>query len=374
MNWQIFILPVLAQWGLFTAVYLLAVKKNDFSLVDIFWSLSFLLTFILGLFLSPLEFHLATYILGFLITIWSLRLAGYLAIRSFEKKEEDFRYTAMRREWGVQANKIAYFKIFILQAFLSIIISSPIYLFHFYGQTKGSPWLLYTGAALSFIGFLIETIADFQKSQFKKLQKYNSNLNLRFLKHGLWKFSRHPNYFGEALFWWGIGIALLNYLPWYFALTGPVILNLLLLKVSGVPLLEKSYQNNSEYESYKKVTSGFILLPQGEMWAKNGTLFLFSAIAFIVMLTVTIWASLQQNLFTEVSWSGSPMWFQATIVDFYINQFILWFWVFKLEKNIWHKLIWFVLFVAFGSMGTTSFIIYRIIKKRPLFPETKILN
>jgi Protein of unknown function (DUF1475) len=91
------------------------------------------------------------------------------------------------------------------------------------------------------------------------------------------------------------------------------------------------------------------------------------AILFLVMLATTIWAGMQQNLLTEFSWTNSPMWFQATLIDFYINQFILWLWVLYLEPKWWVRLLWLVLFMTLGSMGTSLFIIYRLITKKSLF-------
>ena len=88
---------------------------------------------------------------------------------------------------------------------------------------------------------------------------------------------------------------------------------------------------------------------------------------FSIMLGTTIWASLQQNLFTEFSWSNSPMWFKATIVDFYLNQFIIWLWVCYLEKKHLVKAFWFVAFFCTGSMGTAIYIIIRILRKKSLF-------
>lgn len=93
----------------------------------------------------------------------------------------------------------------------------------------------------------------------------------------------------------------------------------------------------------------------------------FFFILFIIMLLTTIWAWSQQDLFTEVNWSGSPMWFQATIVDFYINQLVLWLWVVYLEKKSWVKAMWLVLFICFGSMGTTLYIMQRLFLKKDLF-------
>lgn len=101
---------------------------------------------------------------------------------------------------------------------------------------------------------------------------------------------------------------------------------------------------------------------------KTAKIVLFSLL-FLLMLGTTIWASLQQNLFTEFSLSGSPMWFTATLVDFYINQIILWFWVVWVEKSHLAKAIWLVLFVCFGSMGTCAYIIMKLIQNKNLFQK-----
>jgi len=93
---------------------------------------------------------------------------------------------------------------------------------------------------------------------------------------------------------------------------------------------------------------------------------IFFALLFILMLSMTIYASNHQNLFTEFDWSGSPEWFQATIVDFYINQLILWLWVVKIENKLITKFLWLVLFVCFGGMGTAGYIIIRLIQNKPL--------
>lgn len=89
-------------------------------------------------------------------------------------------------------------------------------------------------------------------------------------------------------------------------------------------------------------------------------------LSFLLMLGTTIWASLQQNIFTEFDWSNSPMWFQATLVDFYINQLILWLWVFKLETNNYVRFFWLIIFIGLGSMGTTLYIIIRLWNKKSL--------
>ena len=99
---------------------------------------------------------------------------------------------------------------------------------------------------------------------------------------------------------------------------------------------------------------------------KKTALIFINVILFLLMLATTVWASLQQNLFTEFSWTGSPMWFQATLIDFYINQFILWLVVVYLEKSNSIRMLWFILFFCFGSMGTTAYIIIKILSRKEL--------
>ena len=97
----------------------------------------------------------------------------------------------------------------------------------------------------------------------------------------------------------------------------------------------------------------------------------WAVVTFVLMLATTLWASFQQNLFTEFNWSGSPMWFQATIVDFYLNQIILWIWVVALEPKHWVKFVWLIIFVCFGSMGTALYILKRLFFKQSLLKEDR---
>jgi hypothetical protein len=100
---------------------------------------------------------------------------------------------------------------------------------------------------------------------------------------------------------------------------------------------------------------------------KNKILLFIFLLGFLLMLGTTIWASLQQNLFTEFSWTGSPMWFKATLIDFYINQIIIWIFILAIEENLWVKIITFPLCIMFGSMTTALYFVYRILAKKPIF-------
>ncbi|MFZ9001135.1 MAG: DUF1295 domain-containing protein [Bacteriovoracaceae bacterium] len=245
----------LSVFVFFNIFYIIARLKKDFSIIDTAWALSFVLIFLVSCFSSAYVASFRVNLIGVLVIIWAIRLSGYIFLRSKKIGKEDYRYAQWRKDWGNKANFIAYFKVFMLQALLALIIASPLYFIHLkpnsvpFGKVTD-----YIGLLIWVIGFLFESIADQQKANFKKNDKNKTKV----LDKGLWKYSRHPNYFGEALLWWGVALLALAEIPLYQALVGPFILNIFLLKVSGVSLLEQKYQGNTEYDAYKNKTSAFI--------------------------------------------------------------------------------------------------------------------
>jgi len=241
---------ILGPFILIHVTYLVAVLKNNFSVIDIIWGLGFVVLGAIGCNLSSWD-NSRENLLFTLILIWGLRLSTFLLIRNTGKKE-DFRYAQWRKQWGDQANRIAYFKVFLLQFMLMLIVGLPIFAVH-EGKQSALSLLDYLGIFIWMLGLGFEAVADHQKSVFKSKPE-NKN---KICQGGLWHLSRHPNYFGEALLWWGLGIISIN-TNQYWGLLGPLLINFLLLKISGVPLLEKRYENNKEYEAYKKITPRFI--------------------------------------------------------------------------------------------------------------------
>lgn len=240
----------------FNLFYLIARVKTDFSIIDVAWGLSFfLIAMTSSLSIGSID-STRTIVLLVLIGLWAIRLSGYIYLRSVKLGKEDYRYAEWRKDWGDKANIIAYFKVYLLQAVLALAVGSPIIIFQ-YNQKNSSgfgTYLDYIGIALWIVGFAFESIGDHQKNQFKNDSKNHGKI----LQSGLWKYSRHPNYFGEAVLWWGIFLIILNHSPWYYVVWGPLGLTFLLLKVSGVALLEQKYTGNNEYDSYKRRTSSFI--------------------------------------------------------------------------------------------------------------------
>ena len=242
----------------FTIFFVIAQILKNNSIVDIGWGLGFVVLSVYSLIYTSITSTLTftQIIITILVGLWGLRLFTYIGIRNF-KKPEDFRYIQMRKKWG-QKNVFmkAYFKVFMAQAAFMFIISLPI--LSAYTTTKNANSIfLILGIVVFLIGLIFESVGDYQLRTFVK----NINNKGHIMQSGLWKYTRHPNYFGETLIWWGIWIIVLSLPYFYISIISPVLITFLLLFVSGVPLLEKKYKNNPEFQEYAKRTSIFFPLP-----------------------------------------------------------------------------------------------------------------
>jgi steroid 5-alpha reductase family enzyme len=231
--------------------YVLGSWKRNHGLVDIAW----------GLGIGCLAARLAWAMRGsplqllqtVLVVLWSLRLSVYLFLRNWGKPE-DFRYAAWREKWRGSWWWRSFFQVYALQGALQLLVVFPLMLVFRDGvQEVGMVEVM--GAGLSLLGLLIETIADAQKFFFKR----DPGNRERIMQSGLWRYSRHPNYFGEAVFWWGIGLMALRVEWGWIGLLSPLLMNWLLLKVSGVPMLEERWVLRPEFEEYRRRTNRFVL-------------------------------------------------------------------------------------------------------------------
>lgn len=188
-----------------------------------------------------------------LVSIWGMRLALHLAKRNIGKGE-DFRYVNMRKRWGTDFPRLkAFLNVFVLQGVLLMIVSMPI-LFVMTGTSNQFYWWNGVGIAFWLLGFAYEVVGDYQLAQFKKNPQNKGKL----LTTGLWSTTRHPNYFGEACLWWGIFLVTLNEGRNAWGIIGPIVITLLLLFVSGVPLLEKKYKERADFKDYADQTALFV--------------------------------------------------------------------------------------------------------------------
>lgn len=251
---EILITNALAVAGMMVCVWLLSLPLRDASIVDMFWGLGFVLIAWTTWTQSSGD-PTRKLLLAVLITIWGLRLSGYIAWRNIGHGE-DPRYRAMREKAGDKFPLLSLIRVFLLQGVVMWIVSLPVQL----GQIPETPaptvWD-YLGAFLWAVGVFFESVGDFQLARFKA----NPENQGKVLNHGLWRFTRHPNYFGDFLMWWGIFLIALAASPsqnWWSGI-GPLIMSFFLMKVSGVTLLEKSLKESkgSAYDDYVQRTNAF---------------------------------------------------------------------------------------------------------------------
>lgn len=235
------------------------IKKNN-GLVDIAWGLSFVVTAISSLIISK-EISITKVVMLIVIILWGLRITIYLFVRNWNKKE-DFRYQAMRTKWQTKLKTKAFFKVFLTQSLFSYLISLPIIFTNLTIKNNFSlisKLSLLLGLIVFLIGYTFEVVGDYQLKKFKQ----NPLNKGKIMDLGLWKYTRHPNYFGEATLWWGIliiSLSTLNRLT-LIGIISPITITFLLLYVTGVPLLERRYKDNLEYQIYTEKTSKFFPMP-----------------------------------------------------------------------------------------------------------------
>lgn len=241
----------LAVFIYMTFLFIMAMAKKDNSIADIGWGIGFILVAFLTLFLEP-GFEIRHILVTGLVLIWGVRLAIHILMRN-KGKREDFRYAKWRREWGKYFVIRSYLQVFLLQGLLMLIICYQIILVNS-SEKPGINILDILGLMVWLFGFLFETVGDFQLLRFKR----DKNNKGKIMKSGLWRCTRHPNYFGEATMWWGIFLIALSVPRGWTALISPALITFMLLRVSGVTMLEKKYKGNKEFEEYAKRTSPFI--------------------------------------------------------------------------------------------------------------------
>jgi steroid 5-alpha reductase family enzyme len=246
-------LPYLLGAGFLT--WLASVPLRNVTIVDTLWSLMFVIAaFAYAASTTPLEPR--AQLLLVLVTIWGLRLALYLGRRNFGH-EEDRRYQKIRKRNEPGFTWKSLYLVFGLQALLAWVISLPL-LGGIAGDSSPLGWLDYAGVALWLVGLYFEAVGDWQLTRFKA-DPANAG---QVMDQGLWGLTRHPNYFGDFCVWWGFGLIALSAGAWW-ALLGPVLMSVLLLRVSGVTLLERDIgRRRPGYAEYIRRTNAFFPGPR----------------------------------------------------------------------------------------------------------------
>lgn len=259
-------LIIIAISYLFLFFYLLVAfivgtaKKNN-DLMDIFYGPGYVVvasTSLILYFIINNTVNIRQIVITILVSIWALRLALYLFIRN-KGKPEDYRYQAMRRRWKTNIVWKSFKNVYMFQGVVIFLVAFPVWfvnisinpplvnLLDFVGIT------LWLGALIWLIGFLFESIGDYQLYKFK----LDPNNKGKVMDKGLWKYTQHPNYFGEVTQWWGIFIIALAVPFGFISIVGPIFITYMIIKVSGIRLLNYRYRDDDKYADYKRRTSQF---------------------------------------------------------------------------------------------------------------------
>ena len=232
----------------FTLLFFVACRIRNYAIADVGWGAGFILIALMCIYLAN-NISLLFWLVFGLICLWGTRLSIHIYLRN-KGKPEDFRYQQFRTKWIKHPYLNAYVKLYLTQALLTLIVSTAILIAAFNATSKINivGWLFFS---VAFIGLLYESISDFQLVQFKKASTNAGKV----MQQGLWRYSRHPNYFGEIIFWWGISLLTVVATGNYFALVSGITMNWLIVFVSGVPMLEAKYKSNPAYEEYIRTTN-----------------------------------------------------------------------------------------------------------------------
>ena len=244
-----------ASVGLLTLVWIVSLIRKDASIVDPFWSLAFITLGATYRFASDAEYGARPALVLGLLVIWGIRLSAYLFWRN-AGKGEDYRYQAMRKRQGPRFPTKSLFTVFWMQAILAWIVSLP--LLAAVDGTNALGIFDYLGMAFFAVGIFFEAAGDFQLARFKA----NPANQGKVMNSGVWAYTRHPNYFGDFMVWWGFFLFALGAGGWWSFL-GPLLMSVLLMRVSGAALLEKKLTKTREgYEEYVRATNGFFPGPK----------------------------------------------------------------------------------------------------------------
>lgn len=252
MPYKIILINALVLFIFMSLAFLVARSRRRIDTVDVCWGLGFVLVAWSVMVQAPTGRSL---LVAILVTIWGLRLALHIHHRH-KGKGDDPRYAEITKKWKVDNIwPKAYVSIYLLQGVLVLAVSLPIVMISNF-ELDGWYWLVVTGALIWLVGFVIEVVADRQLQRFLRLKN-----RPKVLQTGLWHYSRHPNYFGELMQWWGIGTMALSVSYGWVGLLGPLLLTYLMIFVSGIPPIEKRRLKDREYQDYKNRTSPIVLWP-----------------------------------------------------------------------------------------------------------------
>lgn len=236
------------------ALWALSLPLRDVSIVDPGWGLGFVIVAWIAFGVGE-GCHGRRLLLAVLVSVWGLRLAGYLLARKLSDRREDPRYAALRERYGPRFPLISLGVVFLLQGVLIWVVSLPVQ--GSAPQPDRLGVLDWVGVAAWAVGIYFEAVGDWQLRRFKADPASRG----RVMDRGLWRYTRHPNYFGDFMVWWGIYLIALSTGGAWWTIVGPLVMSTLLIRVSGKGLLEAHMSERPGYADYVASTSGFFPLP-----------------------------------------------------------------------------------------------------------------
>lgn len=248
----ILLISLLTILGMMITLWFISLAIKNASIVDILWGMGFVLSTWLYYALTPEGFLIRKLFLSLLVTVWGLRLSLHILKRNWGKSE-DFRYQKWRNESGRTWWWKSFFQVFLLQGLLMWVISIPLLAAQYMNLPNRLTILDVLGVLVWILGFFFEAVGDWQLARFKADPANKGKV----MDRGVWRFTRHPNYFGDAAQWWGYFLIAAAAGGWW-TIFSPILMTLFLLRVSGVTLLEKTLETRPGYKEYIDNTSAFI--------------------------------------------------------------------------------------------------------------------
>ena len=229
--------------------------KKRYDIIDSAWGMTFIVMGLTSFVLS--EKTTVGLLLTSMVVVWGLRLSWHIFMRFLASQAEDQRYVELRKKWRGSVAVNTFLRIYIVQAVLAFLVSLPVLLANL-NTDNDTSLLIFVGLAVWVFGYSFEIVSDKQLKDFVTNPKNKGKI----MTEGLWRYSRHPNYFGEITLWWGIFIMSFVATGLWWAVIGPITITLLILFVSGIPPSEKRFAGRPGWEEYKDKTSVLIPLPK----------------------------------------------------------------------------------------------------------------
>ncbi|HHT06992.1 MAG: DUF1295 domain-containing protein [Christensenellales bacterium] len=247
-----FLLTALVVFVCFVLVNRIAARMKKHDIIDILWGMGFVISAITSYLLGPKPG--VGLLMTVLTAIWGIRLSAHLAARNL-KKPEDFRYHQKRETWKDNFERTMFVRMYLSQFALNLLIGLPVIYINLSANARSNAFT-WSGGIIWLVGMVFEVVGDAQLKRHMKTQRGT------LITTGLWRYTRHPNYFGESLVWWGMYvISLSGGLRNWWLIISPITITCFLIFISGVPLLEEKLKTRPGWADYARRTSKFFPLP-----------------------------------------------------------------------------------------------------------------